>query len=434
MILRQGATCLLAAPLLALAAAGSVGLEQQGSFDCDEGYQTWEIAWSDAKRNWCCRVGRGCPETRRLDAGPSGPGSYGIAGRLAPTAALATPSVAPPWPPAATQAAVHDCNRGFPQEISAWSVGKRAWCCLHQGRACPEEAAAATATTLTATSTETTSALRGVQAAAASPPKSDLGCDAVCLEDDVSSTCAARIDWLQENKAEECQVAHANVLKECAVCSECDLVASCPRSAGGTATTTPAPTCTGSCSLDGRNVSCADRIRTVAAEGHFQGKPGACKLSHVMVLLECPSCDRCDLTAVGCVQGPGSAAAPVPATTAPTEELQYDCLSAASDWSADHQSWCCENLGRGCESDGSSTAPAKLYGLAPGTHDPQAQAGARWPPAAWPLLSCSLVFGLFPGVVLARRHGPLICGRPRQAEVLACRREEEARLVAPPEQ
>jgi len=158
--------------------------------DCQKDFSTWQTTWTDDKRDWCChheQVGCSLPTAAPVAAPPSqpatGPGSgcmtrCGLDGKAAtcqehiqdtadnayrdrgsdacgaafvsvfnrcpqcsacdlssaqchaPAASLATA-------PAQPSASLFDCNRGFRDYQHAWTIKKKAWCCIHAGKACP---------------------------------------------------------------------------------------------------------------------------------------------------------------------------------------------------------------------------------------------------------------------------------------------------------
>jgi len=88
-----------------------------GAFDCDAGYQAWRQAWSFMKKSWCCRHrNRGCAE------GQSGGSSI----ELVP----AIPQPAMPF--------TVDCSEGYQNWQKGWSSAKKAYCCDHEQKGCPE--------------------------------------------------------------------------------------------------------------------------------------------------------------------------------------------------------------------------------------------------------------------------------------------------------
>mmetsp|Transcript_147206 Transcript_147206/g.472802 ORF Transcript_147206/g.472802 Transcript_147206/m.472802 type:complete len:1055 (-) Transcript_147206:119-3283(-) len=100
-------------------------------FDCEAGYSNAALGWSDEKKRWCCqRAGRGCasqevplvcqdepaalePQSKRAEAQNWCCQKFG---RLC------------------EQAPAYDCRAAWQDQ---WSVGKRAWCCLHEQTGCP---------------------------------------------------------------------------------------------------------------------------------------------------------------------------------------------------------------------------------------------------------------------------------------------------------
>eukprot|EP00444_Apocalathium_aciculiferum_P051328 CAMPEP_0183506762 /NCGR_PEP_ID=MMETSP0371-20130417/7705_1 /TAXON_ID=268820 /ORGANISM="Peridinium aciculiferum, Strain PAER-2" /LENGTH=384 /DNA_ID=CAMNT_0025702803 /DNA_START=62 /DNA_END=1216 /DNA_ORIENTATION=+ len=108
------------------------------TFDCSADYLHWVLGWSPTKKVWCCQQEqKGCFVSEQLAPVP--------APAPAPAVALAvpTPSAAPtPPPPTAapttTKPLYYDCTENFANWGAAWSVPKKAWCCMYGGgRGCP---------------------------------------------------------------------------------------------------------------------------------------------------------------------------------------------------------------------------------------------------------------------------------------------------------
>mmetsp|Transcript_22714 Transcript_22714/g.59935 ORF Transcript_22714/g.59935 Transcript_22714/m.59935 type:complete len:400 (+) Transcript_22714:73-1272(+) len=84
----------------------------QTYFDCDEGLDTWQVGWTEAKQAWCCEnTDKGCTSTTGAPPG----------------AELPQPREGP-----------FDCIVGINVWQNAWTVAKKTWCCAHEGKACSE--------------------------------------------------------------------------------------------------------------------------------------------------------------------------------------------------------------------------------------------------------------------------------------------------------
>mmetsp|Transcript_63725 Transcript_63725/g.161368 ORF Transcript_63725/g.161368 Transcript_63725/m.161368 type:complete len:779 (+) Transcript_63725:66-2402(+) len=167
--------------------------DQPAAFDCDAEYTSWESNWSHLKKEWCCkRHGRGCPvqgesHEERPTAAAAAQGAGGPANADASniecegrqdtwtdsqrkfccrkagvecdevsgdsdasqsearsTEAISTSSEKPKPEPhptyvARTTSLPYDCDHAYVTWRSSWSNGKKAWCCLRDGRGCPSD-------------------------------------------------------------------------------------------------------------------------------------------------------------------------------------------------------------------------------------------------------------------------------------------------------
>jgi len=81
----------------------TVDPEHSKPFDCDAGFNNWEMGWSLAKMQYCCEhEHRACLPTTSTSTSP----------------------------------APFDCAAGYDNWEKGWSLGKKAWCCKHQDRGC----------------------------------------------------------------------------------------------------------------------------------------------------------------------------------------------------------------------------------------------------------------------------------------------------------
>lgn len=83
-------------------------------YDCQADFPDWEEKWSYGKKEWCCEMkNRGC-QTTTLEPHNCKKGSGCM-----------------------TAAHEHyDCNAGYFKFWTAWSAGKKLYCCKHKGRGC----------------------------------------------------------------------------------------------------------------------------------------------------------------------------------------------------------------------------------------------------------------------------------------------------------
>jgi len=86
--------------------------------DCDDGFTDWRREWSVSKKAWCCQhTLRGCPPPG-LQAPPGGRNESHM-------------------PQPEQFDTDFDCNVGYENFRSGWSIAKKAWCCHTFGKACP---------------------------------------------------------------------------------------------------------------------------------------------------------------------------------------------------------------------------------------------------------------------------------------------------------
>lgn len=113
----------------------------------EEPYRCWSGGlWSTAKKRWCCLYHqKGCLAVAQRAKPP-------VQQPTRPPQLIPHPVPVPVPVPAPVPIPVpqrtslpFDCNEGFKDcykcLLQRWSTAKRAWCCLHARRGCPEEAA-----------------------------------------------------------------------------------------------------------------------------------------------------------------------------------------------------------------------------------------------------------------------------------------------------
>lgn len=121
----------------------------QINYDCEAGWDKWEVSWSLAKKAYCCQVGqKGCPSGNWTPAfnGPfdCAQGSANWEAGWSPQKKvwccshkhLGCPQTTTIMP--TTTAALFECDLGFYNWRTEWSATKQAWCCLEWGKGCPE--------------------------------------------------------------------------------------------------------------------------------------------------------------------------------------------------------------------------------------------------------------------------------------------------------
>eukprot|EP00445_Apocalathium_hangoei_P005190 CAMPEP_0203861864 /NCGR_PEP_ID=MMETSP0359-20131031/13258_1 /ASSEMBLY_ACC=CAM_ASM_000338 /TAXON_ID=268821 /ORGANISM="Scrippsiella Hangoei, Strain SHTV-5" /LENGTH=617 /DNA_ID=CAMNT_0050779169 /DNA_START=42 /DNA_END=1896 /DNA_ORIENTATION=+ len=97
------------------------------SFNCLADSWLWEKGWSSAKKAWCCeKHGLGCEKYTSTTPRSSS--------TLAPTSAIPSSPVVD-----ITTSLPYDCKHHAATWEEQWSNGKKAWCCLRDGRGCPQD-------------------------------------------------------------------------------------------------------------------------------------------------------------------------------------------------------------------------------------------------------------------------------------------------------
>mmetsp|Transcript_63457 Transcript_63457/g.166237 ORF Transcript_63457/g.166237 Transcript_63457/m.166237 type:complete len:341 (+) Transcript_63457:58-1080(+) len=126
-------------------------------FDCNAGFDRWQVGWAQAKKDWCCNsVGRGCFAPRPFFttaspvATPAPPNKCNVGGVdtwdevtkkfCCETYNNGCNTEAPPPAPAP----LFDCDAGFENWAAGWAEDKKVWCCQNGGKGCPATTAAPT--------------------------------------------------------------------------------------------------------------------------------------------------------------------------------------------------------------------------------------------------------------------------------------------------
>mmetsp|Transcript_118182 Transcript_118182/g.329591 ORF Transcript_118182/g.329591 Transcript_118182/m.329591 type:complete len:756 (+) Transcript_118182:59-2326(+) len=318
-------------------------------YDCDAGVLRWEDGWSPSKKAWCCaHVSVGCPTTAtaspaavatttaersaaQLTAVPLEEEPAAVAPeREAPQVLAAAPALAVPEAPSRSEAPLllsrasakpgFNCSDGLEQALLAWSAGKQAWCCLHKSLGCTEEPMA---------DAPFAEPIECNASSARAQIAEDVGLQAWC--------CLHKNLWCSVKQpaataAPEATGASTPLADSAAIPAAADALNEQPPSG-----------CETRCSAGGLATTCGARIRWAAAF-KFPQEVNACPLAHGSVLKECPACAVCPLGLARC------------ASQAEMLELAkhapYKCGpedgNAASGWSRDKRTWCCEHAGRGC--------------------------------------------------------------------------------------
>jgi len=260
------------------------------------------------------------------------------------------PTLYPPGHPGNDE---FDCNAGFLDWMSGWSVEKKRWCCRHKDRGCPP-------TTTTPPPTTTTNT-----------------CEDLCTVAGVTASCkdhivqASMSDFL--GMFDSCSFAQANIADQCPACGGCPPhavgcnVLEAHTTMGPTTTIPQGDACNAVCTLGEQPATCNARVKW-SLEHVFVGKPHACSQAHDMVLQQCDVCRLCELGETDCGQA------------APTnEDRLFDCDKGATmEWSQAKQVWCCEHQQKACDLNGAKqqvffqrkdaemdTAPAGLHSTTP---------------------------------------------------------------------
>lgn len=116
--------------------------DRSDPFDCYSGYvyTNWKKTWSSRKKRWCCKHDRAfCSPSEQEDRPP--PHDHP---RRRPTSTTGPESSASDHQPSESEhrsshivdASLYDCSAGAHWWRHEWSVGKKVWCCLKEGKAC----------------------------------------------------------------------------------------------------------------------------------------------------------------------------------------------------------------------------------------------------------------------------------------------------------
>jgi hypothetical protein len=116
--------------------------DRSDPFDCYSGYvyTNWKKTWSSRKKRWCCKHDRAfCSPSEQEDRPP--PHDHP---RRRPTSTTGPESSAFDHQPSESEhrsshtvdASLYDCSAGAHWWRHEWSVGKKVWCCLNEGKAC----------------------------------------------------------------------------------------------------------------------------------------------------------------------------------------------------------------------------------------------------------------------------------------------------------
>lgn len=299
------------APVMSPVMTGSVQ-----TFNCEDGYASWQTAWNEDKQDWCCKFKqRACPE-----------------------------------PPK------YDCS--VPQ--NQWHFAQKAWCCLHTRQGCPPTTPPPTAAPVVEPPPAAVVAAPPPPAVSSAPTS---GCDAPCTIEGKfgpqTATCSSRIQWAAEHRFVEdpnrCEAAHTIVLQECSACASCSLAdlgcspPSTPAPVHNCLTTVPVeqwspPKKAYCCQLVGRGCPSS----TEPAHDCNAGLENWARGWSVAKKAWC-----CTHAGHGCAPEAPTTQAP---TTAPSaapaqgEDCTGDYDAWAAKWSDSKKKWCCTHEKRGCPS------------------------------------------------------------------------------------
>mmetsp|Transcript_26494 Transcript_26494/g.57511 ORF Transcript_26494/g.57511 Transcript_26494/m.57511 type:complete len:417 (-) Transcript_26494:61-1311(-) len=147
--------------------------DHPGNVDCVAGFASWRTSWSEEKQEECCRrFGRACPDEKIDRPRPPSPAPPAPAPTTseAPTTSSSSTSSSlsssssssssssynhnnndddvsssssssrtPLGPLGETTSLPFDCTHNMVTWETAWSAGKKAWCCLHEQTGCPRD-------------------------------------------------------------------------------------------------------------------------------------------------------------------------------------------------------------------------------------------------------------------------------------------------------
>lgn len=97
-------------------------------FDCNAGFDSWQLGWSIDKKEWCCdNRDKGCPDHEH-ECGYEHPENWDLDKQMYCCAHAQRGCTFLPF----------DCNAGYNSWKLDWSDGKKSWCCAHRDMGCVE--------------------------------------------------------------------------------------------------------------------------------------------------------------------------------------------------------------------------------------------------------------------------------------------------------
>jgi len=230
-------------------------------FDCNAGRSSWESAWSDAKKDWCCGFSREeCTKAAKKqntmqDAVQSLPFDCGVG----------MDNWKKDWSAAkkrwccdkfsrGCESPLYECDDELDKWTTEWSEMKIAWCCTNSQKGCaPGKERTESRTKATDQGFNCSAGPHNFKTAWSQEKKAwccehdsigcansaEKGCDQECWYNGWNSTCTSRIKWLETHNASQasaCHWAHDTVMEECGdMCTGCSA-----KSFGCQPTSTPA--------------------------------------------------------------------------------------------------------------------------------------------------------------------------------------------------
>lgn len=264
------------------------------SHDCMDGISNWLAGWSQEKKDWCCsHETKGCAPKHTVI-----PIASTIHG-------------------GGTTSPAYDCNSGFSAWESAWSDGKKKWCCHNGGRGC---------------------------AGPVNP------CDVDCSVAGKGGICRERFQRTAirnfASQADACAKALTQVVSQCPMCKACSLAES--RCANPTLQASLPYDCDAGLSnadqgwsvnkrvwcCQHKSKGCPNTVRPTAKP--FDCAAGYSNWQHGWAAAKKVYC--CDHEGRGC--------------QASSTSVPYDCLAGFSKWKTGwpvaKKEWCCHHRHRGC--------------------------------------------------------------------------------------
>eukprot|EP00930_Biecheleria_cincta_P068155 TRINITY_DN5530_c0_g2_i1.p1 TRINITY_DN5530_c0_g2~~TRINITY_DN5530_c0_g2_i1.p1 ORF type:complete len:424 (-),score=83.96 TRINITY_DN5530_c0_g2_i1:93-1364(-) len=264
------------------------------NFNCesDPDTEVAQHAWSDTKKEYCCRtVGLGCPSSK-LSSSSADPLDSTVADTMTSGELSNSDAVV------VSGGHIYNCQEGLQDVTALWDLDKQAHCCSEKGLGCPDNA---------------------------------FDCD------------AGYINWVHGWSAG----------KKVWCCARTNR--GCPPTTRTTTTwTTTIPPCNHICAIAGVAVTCKERM-LFASVHTFLGEASPCQLAVELVRRECSGiCEMCSIheACLGAADVETTTLAPTTSAAETNAPAPFDCQEGLSNWQMTwfpaKQNWCCTHEDLGC--------------------------------------------------------------------------------------